>query len=71
MIGAGVMAVAFLGVSIGVGAGLAAPASHAPGIVATVFIWLYFTSFSSGWISVPWLYPGMPSHFMCTKSINR
>lgn len=56
--GAVVMAVAFLGVAIGVGAGLATPESHAAGIVATVFIWLYFTSFSSGWISVPWLYPG-------------
>jgi hypothetical protein len=54
---AGVMAVAFLGVSIGVGAGLASPSSHAPGIAATVFIWLYFTAFSSGWISIPWLYP--------------
>ena len=57
MIGAGIMTVAFLGVSIGVGVGLTEPNSHAPGIVATVFIWLYFTSFSSGWISVPWLYP--------------
>lgn len=54
MAGAGIMAFAFLGVSIGVGAGLANPESHAAGIVATVFIWLYFTSFSSGWISVPW-----------------
>lgn len=57
MLGAGVMAVAFLGVSIGVGAGLANPESHGAGIAATVFIWLYFTSFSSGWISMPWLYP--------------
>ncbi|KAK3070694.1 hypothetical protein LTR53_010006 [Teratosphaeriaceae sp. CCFEE 6253] len=57
MLGAGVMAVAFLGVSIGVGAGIASPAKHAPGIAATAFIWLYFTAFSSGWISVPWLYP--------------
>ncbi|KAK5720819.1 hypothetical protein LTR15_006781 [Elasticomyces elasticus] len=57
MVGAGVMAVAFLGVSIGVGAGFASPGNHAPGIAATVFIWLYFTAFSSGWISVPWLYP--------------
>lgn len=57
MSGAGVMAVAFLGVSVGVGVGLANPDSHAPGIAATVFIWLYFTAFSAGWISVPWLYP--------------
>lgn len=57
MIGAGVMAVAFLGVAIGVGAGIASPEHHGPGIAATAFIWLYFTAFSSGWISVPWLYP--------------
>ncbi|KAF2726186.1 general substrate transporter [Polychaeton citri CBS 116435] len=57
MTGAAVMAVAFLGVSIGVGVGGVMPESHAPGIAATAFIWLYFTSFSSGWISVPWLYP--------------
>jgi len=57
MSGAGIMAVAFLGVSIGVGVGYAEPGRQGPGIVATVFIWLYFTAFSSGWISVPWLYP--------------
>lgn len=57
MIGAAVCAFAFFGVSIGVGAGMANPDNHAPGIIATVFIWLYFSSFSSGWISVPWLYP--------------
>ncbi|ORY68943.1 and other transporter-domain-containing protein [Pseudomassariella vexata] len=57
MFGAGVMSVAFLGVSIGVGTGLVNPDSHTPGIIATAFIWLYFTIFSSGWISVPWLYP--------------
>ena len=51
------MTVAFIGVSIGVGVGLAMPESHSPGIAATIFIWLYFTAFSSGWISVPWLYP--------------
>lgn len=50
--GAGVMTVAFLGVSIGVGLGLVNPENHGPGIAATVFIWLYFTAFSSGWISV-------------------
>jgi len=55
--GAGAMAIAFLGVSIGVGMGLSQPENHVPGIVATVFIWFYFTSFSTGWISVPWLYP--------------
>lgn len=52
MAGAGVMTIAFLGVSIGVGLGLVNPDSHAPGIAATAFIWLYFTAFSSGWISV-------------------
>ncbi|KAK3713197.1 hypothetical protein LTR37_008630 [Vermiconidia calcicola] len=57
MVGAAVMAVAFLGVSTGVGLGLTTPESHGPGIAATAFIWLYFTTFSSGWISVPWLYP--------------
>lgn len=52
MSGAAAMAVAFLGVSIGVGMGLVDPESHGAGIAATVFIWLYFTAFSSGWISV-------------------
>ena len=56
IISAGVMAVAFLGVSIGVGVGLVTPPNnHSAGIAATVFIWLYFTAFSSGWISIPWL----------------
>lgn len=57
MFGAVVMAVAFFGVGAGVGAGSLFPDSHLPGIIATIFIWLYFTTFSSGWISVPWLYP--------------
>lgn len=57
MLGAAVMAVAFFGVGAGVGVGSLFPDSHIPGIVATAFIWLYFTTFSSGWISVPWLYP--------------
>lgn len=54
MSGAGVMALAFLGVSISVGIGLAEPENSGPGRAATVFIWLYFTAFSFGWISVPW-----------------
>ncbi|KAI7362340.1 general substrate transporter [Hortaea werneckii] len=54
---AGGMAIAFLGVSIGVGVGLTMPENLGPGIAAVVFIWLYFSLFSSGWISVPWLYP--------------
>lgn len=57
MFGAVVMAVAFFGVGAGVGVGSLFPDSHLPGIIATIFIWLYFTTFSSGWISVPWLYP--------------
>jgi hypothetical protein len=56
MIGAVVMAVAFFGVSTGVGIGGALPGSNWPGVAAVVFIWLYFTAFSSGWISIPWLY---------------
>lgn len=56
MIGAAVMAVAFFGVASGVGIGGALPDSNWPGIVSVVFIWLYFTAFSSGWISIPWLY---------------
>lgn len=48
MIGAAVMAVAFFGVSTGVGIGGALPSSNWPGIVAVVFIWLYFTAFSGG-----------------------
>jgi len=56
MIGSGAMALAFFGVSIGVGLGLKMPENHGPGIAAVVFIWMYFTAFSFGWISVPWLY---------------
>jgi len=56
MIGSGAMALAFLGVSIGVGLGQKLPDSHGPGIAAVVLIWMYFTAFSFGWISVPWLY---------------
>jgi hypothetical protein len=56
MVGAAIMAVAFFGVATGVGIGGALPGSSWPGIVAVVFIWLYFTAFSGGWISIPWLY---------------
>ena len=48
IIGAAVMAIAFFGVSAGVGIGGALPGSNWPGIIAVVFIWLYFTAFSSG-----------------------
>ncbi|KAK5124978.1 hypothetical protein LTR85_001168 [Meristemomyces frigidus] len=57
MAGAALMALAFLGVAVGVGLGFASPGSRGPGIAATVFIWMYFTAFSTGWISIPWLYP--------------
>ena len=56
MIGAAIMAVAFFGVATGVGIGGALPEHNWPGILAVVFIWLYFTAFSGGWISIPWLY---------------
>ena len=56
MIGAAVMALAFFGVASGVGIGGALPNTTWPGIISVVFIWLYFTAFSSGWISIPWLY---------------
>ena len=48
MVGAAIMAVAFFGVSTGVGIGGALPGSIWPGIVAVIFIWLYFTAFSGG-----------------------
>lgn len=56
MMGSGAMALAFFGVSIGVGLGLKMPENHGPGIAAVVFIWMYFSAFSFGWVSVPWLY---------------
>ncbi|CAJ2508370.1 Uu.00g133960.m01.CDS01 [Anthostomella pinea] len=55
--GAAAMSLAFLGVGVGVGVGDAMPGNAVPGTVATVFIWFFFTSFASGWLSVPWLYP--------------
>ena len=48
MVGAAVMALAFFGVSAGVGIGSTLPGSNWPGMIAVVFIWLYFTAFSSG-----------------------
>lgn len=65
------MSVAFLGISIGVGVGLKMPDSHSPGIAAVVFIWLFFTMFSFGWISVPWLYPGKDAlHMACARKCS-
>jgi hypothetical protein len=58
MISAACMSLAFLGISISVGIGSLHPTSRlVPGVVATVFMFLYFTAFSFGWITVPWLYP--------------
>ncbi|KAF2875994.1 hypothetical protein BDV95DRAFT_603372 [Massariosphaeria phaeospora] len=58
MASAACMSVAFLGIAISVGIGQGNPTSRlVPGIVATVFMFLYFTAFSFGWITVPWLYP--------------
>jgi hypothetical protein len=52
------MSIAFFGIAISVGIGQANPTSRlVPGIVATIFMFLYFTAFSFGWITVPWLYP--------------
>lgn len=53
---AAAQSVAFLGIAI------STEVSHdngsrIPGIVATVFISLYFVAFGIGWTSVPWLYP--------------
>jgi hypothetical protein len=60
MISAACMSIAFLGIAISVGIGQSNSDSASklvPGIVATVFMFLYFTAFSFGWITVPWLYP--------------
>ncbi|KAF2810998.1 uncharacterized protein BDZ99DRAFT_475856 [Mytilinidion resinicola] len=58
MSSAACMAVAFLGIAVSVGIGQANPTSRlVPGIIATIFMFLYFTAFSFGWITVPWLYP--------------
>jgi hypothetical protein len=58
MISAACMSLAFLGIAVSVGIGQGNPTSRLiPGIIATVFMFLYFTAFSFGWITVPWLYP--------------
>ena len=53
---AAAMSIAFLGIAISTelshGKG-----SFVPGVVATVFMTLYFLAFGFGWVSVPWLYP--------------
>ena len=49
-------AICFLGIAISTEIGHDKGALI-PGIVATVFITLYFLAFGFGWIAVPWLYP--------------
>ena len=53
---AAIQSIAFLGIAISTevshGQG-----SHIPGIIATVFICLYFLAFGFGWVATPWLYP--------------
>ncbi len=53
---AAAQAVAFLGIAISTEIGHDNGALI-PGIVATVFITLYFLAFGFGWVAIPWLYP--------------
>ena len=53
---AAAQAVAFLGIAISTEIGHENGA-HIPGIVATVFISMYFLAFGFGWVATPWLYP--------------
>ena len=53
---AAVQSIAFLGISISTEVSHANGA-HIPGIIATVFICLYFIAFGFGWVATPWLYP--------------
>lgn len=53
---AAAMAVAFLGIAISTEISHDS-GHHIPGIVATVFITVYFLAFGFGWVAVPWLYP--------------
>lgn len=57
MLSAACMSCAFLGIAISVGIGSSSSSSAIPGVIATAFMFLYFTAFSFGWITVPWLYP--------------
>lgn len=58
IVSAAFMSIAFLGIAISVGIGQAHPLENfIPGVIATVFMFAYFTAFSFGWIAVPWLYP--------------
>ncbi|KAL9126097.1 MAG: hypothetical protein Q9217_004797 [Psora testacea] len=53
---AAAQAIAFLGIAISTEIGHENGA-HIPGIVATVFISMYFLAFGFGWVATPWLYP--------------
>lgn len=53
---AAAQAIAMLGIAISTEIGHDNGA-HIPGIVATVFISLYFCAFGIGWVGIPWLYP--------------
>ena len=53
---AAVQSIAFVGISISTEVSHDKGA-HIPGIVATVFICLYFIAFGFGWVATPWLYP--------------
>ncbi|KAI9820176.1 MAG: hypothetical protein M1827_005798 [Pycnora praestabilis] len=57
MVTAAAQAIAFLGIAISTSIGQNQVGNLLPGIIATIFIWVYFTAFSFGWIAVPWLYP--------------
>ena len=53
---AAAQSIAFLGIAISTEIGHDNGA-HIPGIVATVFISMYFLAFGFGWVATPWLYP--------------
>jgi len=53
---AAAQAIAFLGIAISTEIGHENGA-QIPGIVATVFITMYFLAFGFGWVATPWLYP--------------
>lgn len=56
---AAAQSIAFLGIAISteIGHEPGAGGAHIPGIVATIFISLYFLAFGFGWVATPWLYP--------------
>ena len=54
---AAAQAIAFLGLAISTEVGQRATGDLIPGVMATVFISLYFIAFSFGFTAIPWLYP--------------